>query len=66
MKRSASNTTFGVTCVVERSVATHFLKLIFGVESGPSTGYDVAFGGKFSIRFRVAPFSNQKRQVTYE
>lgn len=63
MNKSASRMTFGVTWVVERIVATHFLNPVDGIASGVSAATARGIDLDPSICCRRLEFSNQKRQV---
>lgn len=57
--------TFGVTCVVDNIVRTHFLNVAVGMASGAILSTSEELGVQFSAFRRVSVVSNQKRQVNY-
>lgn len=57
--------TFGVTCVVDNIVRTHFRNVAVGMASGAILSTGEALGVQFSAFRRVSVVSNQKRQVNY-
>jgi hypothetical protein len=65
MNMSAKRMTFGVTCVVDNIVRTHFLNVAVGMASGAIRSTGEELGVQFSAFRRVSVVSNQKRQVNY-
>lgn len=57
--------TFGVTCVVDSIVRTHFRNVAVGMASGAILSTGEELGVQFSAFRSVSVVSNQNRQVNY-